>query len=196
MLLESHVFHWKSCLLTYAIPSPRISSLLCVWAQQNVFRLKLCARKTNSQPVANLAMTWAITGCFPGVEISTFQLQRGWNSCPGWNFLMPLQTRFRKRWLERRTQSFKDKKGQLAPIVSSLILSGGYLVWKHTGRGRLKIWKASLYWSQIPEKYTLSYSKMFLDNTLSLSFFRQNCALPWRFVRNMDLSVRQQIILS
>ena len=58
----------------------------------------------------------------------------------------------------------------------------GYLVYKQMGRCRWKIWKTTLSSSQIPENDILSGSKVFLNNTLSLSFLERNCALQRKFV--------------
>ena len=73
-------------------------------------------------------------------------------------------------------------------ILTSVLLprGGGYLTYEHTGRCRWKIWKATLSRSQIPENDTLSRSKF---STLSLSFFRQICALQRKFVRNLSKNV-------
>ena len=54
------------------------------------------------------------------------------------------------------------------------------------GRCRWKIWKSTLSRSQIPESGTLFQSEIFLNNTLTLSIFRQNCALQRKFVRNVS----------
>ena len=66
---------------------------------------------------------------------------------------------------------------------------GRYLGYEHTGRCRWKILKPTLSRSQIPENDTLSRIQIYLNNTLSFGFFRQNCALARKFVRNLSKNV-------
>ena len=56
-------------------------------------------------------------------------------------------------------------------------VGGGVLGLRTYGDVPLENLKSYLSRSQIPENDTLSWSKIFLNNTLSFSFFGQSCAL-------------------
>ena len=65
----------------------------------------------------------------------------------------------------------------LPPPANRPLRRVGYLAYEYTGTRRWKIIKAALFRSSpIPENDTQSRSKIFLNNTLSFSFFGQSCA--------------------